>query len=132
MSRILFPLLLLLAFAGCVSRAVVRGALSPKEREEYVEQTGALIPQRLKDSFVAGKLETGMTKEMVVFLCGQPDRTENERYTISWTAHGDSLPALADSRDSLWNYFASDSSTIRTGMLFRGDTLVQMVGDKSK
>jgi hypothetical protein len=116
---------------GCSSRAVVKGALTADERREYMEQTGALIPQRLKEDFVAGKAAEGMTKEMVVFLYGQPDRTENNRYGISWNAEGDGAPG-SDSRDSLWNYFASDSVSIKRGMVFRGDTLARMVGELAK
>jgi tellurite resistance protein len=80
MRRYIAYSLLAALCAGCASRAVVKGALSSEERQEYVEQTGALIPQRLKEDFVAGKAAEGMTKEMVVFLYGQPDRTENNRY----------------------------------------------------
>jgi len=124
----------LLAFAcfGCASRAVFKGALSTEERQEYVEQTGALIPQRLKDDFVAGKAAEGMTKEMVVFLYGQPDRTENNRYGISWGNPETDPASVIDTRDSLWNYFGTDSVSIKRGMVFRGDTLARVVGDLSK
>jgi hypothetical protein len=116
---------------GCTSRAMVRGALTQDERREYVEQTGALIPQRLKEDFVAGKAAEGMTKEMVIFLYGQPDRTENNRYGISW--NGDAGPSLAsDAKDSLWNYFGPDSISIKRGLVFRGDTLVRIVGSIEK
>jgi hypothetical protein len=117
---------------GCSSRAMVKGALTPDERQEYVEQTGALIPQRLKDNFVAGKAAEGMTKEMIVFLYGQPDRTENNRYGISWNGVDGDTAAVADNRDSLWNYFGSDSVSVKRGMVFKGDTLVRVVGDISK
>ena len=110
---------------------MVKGALTAEERQEYVEQTGALIPQRLKDDFVAGKAAEGMTKEMVVFLYGQPDRTENNRYGISWNGEGDSA-SVVDGKDSLWNYFGSDSVSVKRGMVFRGDTLVRVVGDLAK
>ena len=111
---------------------MVKGALTTDERQEYVEQTGALIPQRLKEDFVAGKAAEGMTKEMVVYLYGQPDRTENNRYGISWSgAEGDTSP-VSDNKDSLWNYFASDSVSIKRGMVFKGDTLMRVVGDLSK
>jgi hypothetical protein len=124
--------LLALACIGCASRAVVKGALSPDERQEYVEQTGALIPQRLKEDFVAGKAAEGMTKEMVVFLYGQPDRTENNRYGISWNGPEADPASVVDIRDSLWNYFGTDSVSIKRGMVFRGDTLARVVGDLSK
>jgi hypothetical protein len=117
--------------AGCASRAVIKGALTSEERQGYMEQTGALIPQRLKEDFVAGKAAEGMTKEMVVFLYGQPDRTENNRYGISWNGDGDSS-AVADGKDSLWNYFESDSVSVKRGMVFKGDTLVRLVGDLTK
>jgi hypothetical protein len=119
-------------FVGCSSRAMVKGALTPDERQEYVEQTGALIPQRLKDNFIAGKAAEGMSKEMVVFLYGQPDRTENNRYGISWNGGGGDTAAVADIRDSLWNYFASDSVSIKRGLVFKGDTLMRVVGDLAR
>lgn len=116
-----------LLVAGCSNRAAVKGALSSDERQEYVEQTGALIPQRLKEDFVAGRAAPGMSKEMVVFLYGQPDRTENNRYGISWTGDGDSS-AVVDMRDSLWNWFASDSVSIKRGVVFKGDTVSRVSG----
>ena len=119
-------------FVGCSNQAMVKGALSPDERQEYVEQTGALIPQRLKDNFISGKAAEGMSKEMVVFLYGQPDRTENNRYGISWNGVDGDTTAVVDIRDSLWNYFASDSVSIKRGLLFKGDTLLHVVGDLAR
>ncbi len=119
-------------FVGCSSRAMVKGALTPDERLEYVEQTGALIPQRLKDDFIGGKAAEGMSKEMVVFLYGQPDRTENNRYGISWNGVEGDTAAVVDIRDSLWNYFASDSVSIKRGLVFKGDTLARIVGDLAR
>ena len=119
-------------FVGCASRAMVKGALTPDERQEYVEQTGALIPQRLKDNFIAGKAAEGMSKEMVVFLYGQPDRTENNRYGISWNGVEGDTAAVVDIRDSLWNYLASDSVSIKRGLVFKGDTLMRVVGDLAR
>lgn len=119
-------------FEGCSSRAMVKGALTPDERQEYVEQTGAFIPQRLKDNFIAGKAAEGMSKEMVVFLYGQPDRTENNRYGIGWNGVDGDTTAVVDIRDSLWNYFASDSVSIKRGMVFKGDTLLRVSGDLAR
>src|SRR5689334_17962930 len=111
MQRLIPPLLALALSVGCGGRsAMKKGALSQGERQEYVEQTGALIPQELQKSFVEGVAAKGMTKEMVVFLYGQPDRTENDRYGIAWTDLVDSLPPSADMKDSIWNYFTPDSS----------------------
>ncbi len=121
-----------LCAAGCSNRAAVKGALSPDERQEYVEQTGALIPQRLKEDFVAGRVAPGMTKEMVVFLYGQPDRTENNRYGISWNGGDGDTAAVADMHDSLWNYFGSDSVSIKRGVVFRGDTVARVAGELAK
>lgn len=128
LSCILFATLCL----GCTNRAVVKGALTTDERQEYVEQTGALISQRLKEDFVAGKAAAGMSKEMIMFLYGQPDRTENNRYGISWNANEGDAISVVDPRDSLWNYFGSDSSSVKRGMVFKGDTLVRVVGDLAK
>ena len=109
----------------------VKGALSPDERQEYVEQTGALIPQRLKEDFVAGRAAVGMTKEMVIFLYGQPDRTEQNRYGIGWNAAGDTV-AVSDASDSIWNYLGSDSVSIKRALVFRGDSVARVTGDASK
>jgi len=117
--------------AGCSNRAVVKGALSPDERREYVEQTGALIPQRLKEDFVSGRAAPGMSKEMVVFLYGQPDRTEQNRYGIGWMEANDTA-TLADMNDSMWNYLGSDSVSIKRGFVFKGDTVARVTGDASK
>lgn len=121
-----------LVMAGCASRAIVKGALTESERQEYIEQTGALIPFRLQQPFIKGIADTGMSREMVVFLYGQPDRTENDRYGLSWSARLDSTPALADSRDSMWVYYASDSVTVKRGVVFQGDTVVRITGDVEK
>jgi hypothetical protein len=132
MRRIAFSFLSAALCIGCSSRAVVKGALTTDERQEYVEQTGALIPQRLKEDFVAGRAAEGMTKEMVVFLYGQPDRTENNRYGINWNGSEGDTTAVVDTRDSLWNYFGSDSVSVKRGLVFRGDTLARISGDVAK
>jgi hypothetical protein len=124
--------LLLLSLAACTSRAIIKGALTPEERKEYVEQTGALIPFRLQKPFVEGLADTGMTREMVVFLYGQPDRTETETYGITWSAQADTMPPPADVRDSIWVYYASDSATVKRGLVFHGDTLARVTGDLRK
>jgi len=117
--------------AGCSNHAGVKGALSSDERREYVEQTGALIPQRLKEDFVSGRVAPGMSKEMVVFLYGQPDRTEQNRYGIGWMGANDTA-VLADMNDSIWDYLGSDSVSIKRGMAFKGDTVSRVTGDLSK
>jgi hypothetical protein len=131
MRRYAFYSLIAAAFAACSNRASVKGALSPDERQEYVEQTGALIPQRLKEDFVAGRAAPGMSKEMVVFLYGQPDRTEQNRYGIGWMAPGDTA-GVVDPGDSIWNYYGQDSVSIKRGLVFRGDTVARITGDLSK
>lgn len=130
MRRRSFFILSALLCLGCGGRALVKGALTPEERLEYVEQTGALIPQRLKQDFIAGKASQGMSKEMVVFLFGHPDRTENNRYGITWS--GKDSSAVADLRDSLWNYFGPDSVSIKRGLVFKGDTLSRVLGEASR
>jgi hypothetical protein len=118
--------------AGCVGRAIVKGALTEDERREHVEQTGALIPVRLQQPFIKGLADTGMSREMIVYLYGQPDRTENERYGVTWSSRPDSVPPLADMRDSIWIYYGADSSTVKRGVVFRGDTVVRVSGDIAK
>ena len=97
-----------------------------------MEQTGAFIPVNLKQSFINGIVDSGMTKEMVVFLLGQPDRTENETYGIFWMRNGDLNPHVSDMRDSIWNYFGADSTKVKQSLVFHGDTLVRIVGDRSQ
>lgn len=118
--------------AGCTSRAIVKGALTDGERNEYIEQTGALIPYRLQLPFLKGIADTGMSREMALFLYGQPDRTENDRYGLTWTARPDSAPTIADTRDTIWVYYGSDSTTVKRGLVFRGDTIVRITGDVEK
>jgi hypothetical protein len=72
-----------------------------------------------------------MSKEMVVFLYGQPDRTEQNRYGIGWMAPGDTA-GLADLGDSIWNYYGQDSVSIKRGLVFRGDTVTGITGDLSR
>ena len=132
MRRYAIYCLLAALWAGCSNRAAVKGALTPDERQEYVEQTGALIPQRLKVDFVAGRAAPGMTKEMVIFLYGQPDRTEQNRYGIAWTGAASDTATLVDLNDSIWNYLAEDSVSIKRGLLFRGDTVSRVVGEAAK
>lgn len=110
----------------------MKGALTEEERKEYVEQTGALIPFRLQKPFMEGVADTGMTREMVVFLYGQPDRTEVESYGITWTAAPDTTPPLADVRDSIWDYYATDSATVKRAVVFHGDTVARVTGDPRK
>jgi hypothetical protein len=110
----------------------VKGALTADERREYVEQTGALIPFRLQQPFMQGFADTGMSREMVVYLYGQPDRTENNRYGVTWSSRPDSVPPLSDPRDSIWIYFGADSSTVKRGLVFQGDTVVRLSGDLEK
>ena len=127
------PLCLLTAcLAACTGKAIIKGALTPEERADYVEETGALIPFRLQQPFVEGVADTGMTREMVVFLYGHPDRTEVERYGIAWSAQPDSAPAVSDVRDSIWIYYGSDSVTVKRGLVFQGDTVTQLSGDPIK
>jgi hypothetical protein len=130
-SRTLLGLAVLSA-AGCGGRAVVKGALSEVERREYVEQTGALIPFRLQQPFIQGIADTGMSREMVVYLYGHPDRTENDRLGIHWSATPSAAPAMTNPGDSIWIYFDSDSSTVKRGVVFGGDTVVRISGDPGK
>jgi hypothetical protein len=39
---------------------------------------------------------------------------------------------VVDGKDSLWYYFGSDSVSVKRGMVFKGDTLVRVVGDLTK
>ncbi len=123
-----FSLFLIGLCFGCGNRTIVRGGLTEVERRDYVEQTGALIPQRLKGPFLAGNAAEGMTKEMIIFLYGQPNRTQNNQYGIRWSNPTIDTSRILDTRDSLWDYFSSDSGSVKYGMAFHEDTLVHLTG----
>lgn len=125
-------LLLVLLAAGCARQAFVRGALTEKERKEYVDYNGALIALRLQQPFMEGIADTGMSREMIVYLFGPPDRTESERYGITWSSVPRPAPPLSDMRDSIWVYFGSDSVTVSRGLVFQGDTVARITGNAHK
>ncbi len=114
---------------ACTAPSTLKGSLSEQERREYIEQTGALMPQRLKDPFIIGKATQGMTKEMIIFLFGQPSRTESNHYGIHWSDQKIDAPDKVDLKDSLWNYLAYDSITVKKALVFKGDTLVRILGE---
>jgi len=128
MFKQLIVLMIIPVFMSCAPHNAAKVVTTSEDRKAFTEKPGSLIPQRLKDPFIAGKATTGMSKNMIVFLLGSPDRTENNRYGISWSATVDSIKS-ANLRDTIWNYFASDSVSIRRGLVFRSDTLALILGD---
>ena len=52
------------------------------ERKYFAEKEGYGVDKRLKDIFLKGYIEEGMTQEMVLMQWGPPDREPNEDKTI--------------------------------------------------
>src|SRR5262245_45969776 len=63
---------------ACASNAnlpLVSRGLPADERKDYIIQNGYGIAENIKQSFLNGIVEVGMTKELVFQLYGAPDRT---------------------------------------------------------
>ena len=70
--------LAVLAFSACNSRysssVLVERGVEQYEREYFATKESMGIEKRLKDIFLQGYIEEGMTQEMVNLLWGPPDR----------------------------------------------------------
>lgn len=73
-----------LAFSACNSRysssVLVERGVEQYEREYFATKESMGIEKRLKDIFLQGYIEEGMTQEMVNLLWGPPDREMEEGY----------------------------------------------------
>jgi hypothetical protein len=125
----LILLALLVGMYACAPSAVKKGALNPEERQEYIENYGSTTSWEVRRAFVAGKVVPGMTKDLVVFLVGNPDRTAVEHYGASWGGSSDSLIDQSDTQDSIWEYTHGKAGGVRFGLRFQGDTLRLIQGD---
>lgn len=109
--RILALAAMLAMAMGCASsynRPLVSRGLPAEERKDYIIQNGFGIPENIKQSFLDGFVEVGMTRELVFQLYGAPDRT---------TGH-----------DTNWEYVSNRGNLI-TGITFKTDKVEKVYGD---
>ncbi len=98
LCALLFGTLAFLTFWGCASRysspvLIERGeGRKDYEREYFAIKESMGIDRRLKDIFLQGYIEEGMTNDMVNLLWGPPDRESNDGFT--------------------WEYFTRDGKLI--------------------
>lgn len=100
-----------LALAACASsytRPLVTRGLPTEERKDYVIQNGYGIPENVKQSFLDGYVEVGMSRELVFQLYGAPDRTT--------------------SGEDSWEYVNNRGNLI-TGITFKNDKVEKVYGD---
>ena len=78
LNRVLAIGLAILALSACNSRysssVLVERGVEQYEREYFATKESMGIDKRLKDIFLQGYIEVGMTQEMVNLLWGPPDR----------------------------------------------------------
>ena len=78
LNRVLAIGLAILALSACNSRysssVLVERGVEQYEREYFATKESMGIDKRLKDIFLQGYIEEGMTQEMVNLLWGPPDR----------------------------------------------------------
>jgi hypothetical protein len=98
----------LTACASNYTRPLVSRGLPAEERKDYIIQNGFGIPESIKQAFLDGFVEVGMTREMVFQLYGAPDRTTGG--------------------DTNWEYVNSKGSLI-TGITFKGEKVEKVYGD---
>lgn len=100
--------LLLAACASPYTRPLVTRGLPTEERKDYVIQNGYGIPENVKQSFLDGFVEVGMSRELVFQLYGAPDRTT--------------------SGEDNWEYVNNRGNLI-TGITFKNDKVEKVYGD---
>jgi hypothetical protein len=101
----------LMVIAACASnytRPLVSRGLPAEERKDYIIQNGFGIPENVKQAFLDGFVEVGMTRELVFQLYGAPDRTTGG--------------------DTNWEYVNNKGSLI-TGITFKNDKVEKVYGD---
>ncbi len=98
----------LLGCAGGYIPPLTSRGIPAEERRDYIIQNGFGIPEHIKQAFLEGYLVEGMTKEMVQFLFGAPDRSAD--------------------KDSHWEYVDRKGMLI-TGVQFKGDKIEHIDGD---
>lgn len=97
-----------LGCASSYSRPLVSRGLPAEERKDYIIQNGYGIPENIKQSFLDGFVQVGMTRDLVFQLYGSPDRTSGH--------------------DTNWEYVNNRGSLI-TGITFKNDKVEKIYGD---
>jgi hypothetical protein len=128
-NRLRWPLFWAVVLFACAPSAVKRGALAPEEREDYIQNYGEGANWKVRKAFVEGKLVPGMTKDLVVFLVGNPNRTAAETFGVSWGKSSESVIDQSDTQDSIWEYLDEKTGGVRFGLRFQSDTLRHIQGD---
>lgn len=84
-----------LALSACNSRysssVLVERGVEQYEREYFATKESMGIEKRLKDIFLQGYIEEGMTQEMVNLLWGPPDREMQEGYVWEYLSRDRAL-----------------------------------------
>lgn len=101
-------LMLALGCASSYNRPLVSRGLPAEERKDYIIQNGYGIPENIKQSFLDGFVEVGMTRELVFQLYGAPDRSSG--------------------KDTNWEYVNNRGNLI-TGITFKSDRVEKVYGD---
>ncbi len=91
--------LAVLALSACNSRysssVLVERGVEQYEREYFATKESMGIEKRLKDIFLQGYIEEGMTQEMVNLLWGPPDREMQDGYVWEYlTREGNLITRL--------------------------------------
>lgn len=118
-----------LVLFACSSSPAKKGAIDPEERKDYIENYGAEISWEVRKAFVEGKVVPGMSKDLVVFLVGNPDRTAVENFGVSWGKSSDPVADQSDTQDSIWEYLDQKSGNVRFGLRFKADVVRSVDGD---
>lgn len=100
--------MVLSACASSYTRPLVSRGLPSEERKDYIIQNGFGIPENVKQAFLDGFVEVGMSREMVFQLYGAPDRTT--------------------AGDTNWEYVNGRGNLI-TGITFKADKVEKVYGD---
>ena len=100
-----------LSLAACNSRhsspVLVERGVEQYEREYFATKESMGIEKRLKDIFLQGYIEEGMTQEMVNLLWGPPDREMQDGY--------------------VWEYLTTDGNLI-TRLKWKEPEIVRLKG----
>lgn len=110
LMKINFIPILLLSSCAIQDRPLITRGLPKSEREFYITQNGYFIPWPQREAFIDGKIQIGMSKEMVFQLIGTPDRTFNS--------------------DCVWEYADRKGSTL-LHLIFdnKKDTIMSLIGN---
>lgn len=111
LSALAGPVLALFLF-GCATTAkpLVSRGLPADERKHYIIQNGYGIPEPLKNSFLDGYPDLGMSRELIFQLYGAPDRSSES--------------------DATWEYVNRRGQVV-TGFKFQNEKVTEIYGDRN-